>query len=46
MPDDILKDPVTSESISPLRIRDAARKYFDTNNYMQFVLMPEKASEK
>ena len=45
-PDDILKDPVTSESISPLRIRDAARKYFDTNNYMQFVLMPEKASEK
>jgi zinc protease len=45
-PDDILKDPGISESISPQRIRDAARKYFDLNNYMQFVLMPEKEGEK
>ncbi|MGD1047429.1 MAG: insulinase family protein, partial [Candidatus Krumholzibacteriaceae bacterium] len=45
-PDDILKDPGTSESMSPLRIRDAARKYFDMNNYMQFVLMPEEKSGK
>jgi zinc protease len=45
-PDDILKDPGISESISPQRIRDAARTYFDMKNYMQFVLMPEKESGK
>jgi zinc protease len=45
-PDDILKDPEIVESMSPLRIRDAARRYFDMNNYMQFVLMPEKENEK
>jgi len=45
-PDDILKDPEIVESMSPTRIRDAARRYFDMNNYMQFVLMPEKEGEK
>jgi zinc protease len=45
-PDAILKDPGTVESMSPTRIRDAARRYFDMNNYMQFVLMPEKENEK
>ncbi len=45
-PDDILKDPGTVESMSPTRIRDAARRYFDMNNYMQFVLMPDKEGGK
>ena len=45
-PADILKFSGIVESMSPQRIQEAARKYFDTNNYMQFVLMPEKKSEK
>jgi len=45
-PAGILKYPEIVEAMSPQRIQEAARKYFDTNNYMQFVLMPEKESGK
>ncbi len=45
-PDDILKNPGIFESMSPQRIQEAARKCFDTNNYMQFVLMPESEGGK
>jgi zinc protease len=45
-PADILKFPGIVESMSPQRIQEAARTYFDMNNYMQFVLMPEKESGK
>jgi predicted Zn-dependent peptidase len=45
-PAGILRNPVIVESMSPQRIQEAARKCFDTDNYLQFVLMPEKESGK
>ena len=33
------------EQLTPEQIRDAARKYLDTNNYAQFVLVPEESTE-
>jgi zinc protease len=45
-PASILRFEKQVEAISPDDIKSAARRYFDTANYVQVVLLPEKAPAK
>jgi len=41
----LLDEGALIESVTADMIRDAARRYFDTDNYVQVVLMPEETEE-
>jgi zinc protease len=45
-PRNILKDPEYAVAFDARVIQDAAKKYFDMNNYIELIRMPEKESEE
>jgi zinc protease len=45
-PRNILKEPEIATSFDARSIQEAAQKYFDMNNYIELIRMPEKESEQ
>ena len=39
----ILEFPELTDSLNPALVKEAAKKYFDTENFVQVVLKPDKS---